>query len=124
MAHHLLPAVEHGADLGDAHAVQPGHRLETGQAPFKDKGHKESLHRVVIVVPQGDLGDPPLLHGVVQGATAHFGAHGAGVLLLAHIKDNMVDLAGNQGIGNAQLLAVAGHRGKVHTRTAVGVAHI
>ena len=103
---------------------QPGHRLEAGEPPLVEQGEEEGLHRVVKVVAQGDLGDAPLLQGVVEGAPAHLGAHGAGVLLPAEIEDDVVDLRLQQGEGHIDGAAVLRHRGEVHPLTPVHVAHI
>ncbi len=89
----LLPAVEQGADLGDPRPVQEGDGLEAGQSPLEDEGQKKSLHRVVVVVAQGDFLDPPFLQCPVEGAPAHFRAHGAGILLLPQVEDDVLDLA-------------------------------
>ena len=124
VAEHPLPAVEQGADLGNAGAVQVGHGLEAGQPPLVKQGEEEGLHRVVEVVAQGDLGDAVLLQGVVEGAPAHLGAHGAGVLLLAQIKDDVVDFAVEQREGHVQLPAQGLHPGEVHPLSPVHMAHI
>ena len=113
---HGLAAVEQGPDLGDPGAVQEGHRLEAAQPPLVDQGHEEGLHRVVVVVAQGDLGEPPLRHSVVQRPPAHLGTHGAGVLLLPELEDDPVDLGGHHGIGHVQLPAPGRHRAEVHPR--------
>ena len=121
---HPLRAVEEGTDLGDAHAVQVGHRLEAGEPPLVEEGEEEGLDGVVEVVAQGDLGDAPVPDGVVESAPAHFGAHGAGVLLLPQVEDDVVDLRGEEGVGDAQLLAVGRHRGEVHALAPVHMAHV
>ena len=73
---------------------------------------------------QGDLGDAVLPQGVVEGAPAHLGAHGAGVLLLAQIKDDVVDFAVEQREGHVQLPAQGLHPGEVHPLSPVHMAHI
>lgn len=96
--------------------VQPGHRLETGQPPLIKQGQEKRLHRIVKVVSQGDLIQPQILHGVVDGPTAHLGAHGTRVLLSAQIKNNVKDLRLQQVVGYLQLPAQSRHRRKVHLR--------
>ncbi len=120
----ILPAVEQGADLGDLGAVQPGDGLEAGQAALEDQGHEEGLHCVVKVVPQCDLGDALLQEGAVEGATPHLGAHGAGVLLLAQIKNDVLDLTAEDGVGDVQLPAQLGNRSEVHPRPSICVSHV
>ena len=116
--HHPLPAVEQGANLGDAHAVQVGHRLEAGQPSLIEEGEEEGLHGIVVVVAQGNLIQPQLGHGIVEGSTAHLSAHGAGILFLAHIKNNVKDLGGDDVVGHLQLVTQGLHRAEVHLRHA------
>ena len=103
---HALPAVEEGPDLGDARPGQVGDGLEAAEAALVEEGEEEGLHRVVKVVAQGDLLDPFLLKGVVEGAPAHLGAHGAGVFLFSQVKDDVADLGGDEGKGDGDALAV------------------
>ena len=60
----------------------------------------------------------------MQCPPAHFGTHGAGVLLPAHIKDDVVDLTLQQSEGDVQLPAQLGHRREVHPRPSIGAAHV
>ena len=76
------------------------------------------------MVAQGDLGDAPLLERVVEGATPHFGAQGAGVALLAQVEDDVVDFGVQQGVGHIQPGAQVRHPGEVGALPAVGVAHV
>ena len=119
-----LAAVEQGADLGDAGAVEEGDRLETGQAAFIEQGEEEGLDGVVVVMAQSDFSDAHILQRVVQSAPAHLGAHGAGILFLSKVEDDMVDLALDEGVWDIQLLTVFGHGGEVHALPAIGVAHV
>ena len=66
------------------------------------------------MVAQSQLADPPLADGVVQRAPAHLGAEGAGIVLLAHVKDDLLDVGLEAGIGDVLLPAQLRHRGKVH----------
>ena len=70
-----------------------GHRLEAADAALVEQAHEKGLHRVVMVVPQGDLVDALGQQRFVQRAASHFGAHGAGVLLLSVVKNDRADLA-------------------------------
>ena len=70
----LLPAVQQGADLGDAGAVQVRHRLEARRCALEQQVHQQSLDGVVIVVAQGDLVAARGERRGVQRAFAHFGA--------------------------------------------------
>ena len=115
---HGLADVEQGADLGDVHPVQVGHRVEAGQPPLVEQGQEEGLHRVVVVVPQGHLVDARLPQGGVEGAPAHLGAQGAGVLLLPGFKDHVVHLGGDPVEGDALPPAPVRHGGQVHPRDA------
>ena len=76
------------------------------------------------MVPQGDLVQTPLLQCAVQRSPAHFGTHGAGILLPAHIKNDVVDLTLQQSKGDIQVPAQPGHRRKVHPRPSIGVSHV
>ena len=116
----LLRQVQHGPDLGNAGFVQVGHGLKAADAALKQQGHKEGLHGIVVVVAQGDLVAAPVQKGLVQGAPAHFGAHGAGVLLMAMVEDDGTDLRVNGGVGDIQPAAQLRHRGKIHA----GKAHV
>ena len=124
VADEVLPAVEQGAYLGDPRPVQVGDRLEAGQPPLEDQGHEECLHRVVVVVAQGDFGYPPLLEGGVEGAPAHLGAQGAGVLLLPGVEYDPANLGGDHCVGHTQLLAQPGHRLGVGPLAGVGRAQV
>ena len=99
-------------------------RLKAGQPPLENEGHIKGLHGIVIVVAQGDLPNAPLLHGLVQGPTAELGAQRAGVLLLLDVKNHVVDVALQQGIGYVQTLTIVGHRRKVHPLAPLCVAHV
>ena len=121
---HPLRAVEQRPDLGDVGAVQIGHRLEAGDPPLVKEGEEKGLDGVVKVVAQGDLGDAPVPDGVVKGPPPHLGAHGAGVLLLPQVEDDVVDLRGQKGVGDLQRLAVGRHRGEVHPLAPVHAAHV
>ena len=82
----LFVQIKHGANLVDARPVQVGNRLEAANAAFKQQGHEESLHRIVVMMAQGQLIEPPVQQGLVQSAPAHFGAHGTGILFLPVVK--------------------------------------
>ena len=124
MADQDLSAVEQRADLGNTGAVKEGDGLEAGQAAFVEQGEEKGLDGVIVVMAQGDLGDPHILDGVVQSAPAHLGAHGTGVFLLAQIEDHVVDLTIYNGIGDVDLLAVFGHGREIHALPAVSMTHI
>ena len=109
-------AVEQGAYLGDAAAVQVGHRLKAPDAPLKEQVHEHGLHRVVEVVTQGDLGNAQLPQGRVQASPAKLGAQGAGIFLLPLLKDDLINRHGDAGVGHLQLPAQVRHRVKAHPR--------
>ena len=111
-----LPAVEQGADLDNAGAVQVGDRLEAGQPSLIKQGEKEGLNGVVVVVAQRHLIQTPLQHGVVEGTPPHFRTQSAGIFLLTQVEDDVVDLRGHPGIGYVQGLAKLSHRAEVHAR--------
>lgn len=106
--------IEHGPDLGDAGAVQVRHRLEAAYPSLQEEGHDHGLHRVILMVSQGDLGDPQAVHGGAQGAPPELGAQGAGIFLLAVLKNDLVDGHLFPVIGHLQLPAEVGNGGKVH----------
>ena len=118
IADHPLPAVEQRADLRNIGPVQISHRLEAGQPPLVKQRQKKGLHRIVKMVAQGDLVQLQLLHGVVDGSPTHLGAHGAGILFLAHIEDDLKDLGLNDMVRHIQLPAQFLHPAEVHLRHA------
>ena len=101
----LFVNVQHGANLHNASSVQIGHRLETVDAPLEQQGHEECLHRVVIVMSQRQLVEALVQNCLIQRPPAHFGAHGAGILLLAVVENNGRNLRFHHGIGHVPLLA-------------------
>ena len=112
----LLPAVQQGADLGDAGAVQVRHRLEAADAPLEQQVHQQRLDGVVIVVAQGDFPDAQVRKGRVQAAPPQLGAQGAGVLLPPLLKHNIVHRHRDADVRHVQLFAVIRHRLKAHAR--------
>ena len=111
-------AVEQGAYLGDAAAVQVRHRLKAPDAPLKEQVHQHGLHRVVEVVAQGDLGDAQVLEGGIQATPPKFGAQRAGVFFLPLLKNDLVHRYGDAGVGHLQVPAQVRHGVKAHTRGA------
>ena len=97
--------------------IQIRHRLEAADASLIDQRHNKGLHRVIIMVTQRQLSDAPIQYGLIQGATAHFGAHGAGILFLTVVKDDGRDLCVDDGIRHIQFFAEGGHAGIVHAET-------
>lgn len=116
IGHPLFPGVEQGADLGHPGAGHIGHRLEAGEPPLEEEAHQEGFHRVVEVVPQGQLVEAVVPHKVVERPPAHFGAQGAGVVLLADVKDDLPDVRFQYGVGQLQPPAELLHRAEVHVR--------
>ena len=114
----ILVAVQQRADLGHAGAVQKRHRLEAADAALEQQIHQQRLHRVVIVVAQGDLADALFRQGGVQAAPPQFGAQGAGILLLPLLEDDLVHRHLNAGVGHLQPFAQRRHAGEVHARHA------
>lgn len=108
--------VQQGADLGDVRPVQIRHRLEAADPTLEQQVHQKRLHRVVVVVSQGDLADPPLRQCRMQAAPAQLGAQGAGVLFFAFEEHDVVHRHGDAGVGHVQRLAVVGDGGEVHAR--------
>ena len=60
VVHRLLVNVQHGPDLGDPGSVQIRHRLEAADPPFIQKRHQKGLHRVIVVMAQCQLVQPPV----------------------------------------------------------------
>ena len=110
----LLPRVDKGADLRDAGAVEIGDRAEAAEPPLEEQREHKGLDRVVKVVAERELVDPARADRVVERAAAHLGAQRAGVFLLAHVKDDLLDVGLETGIGHAELFTQRRHGGKVH----------
>ena len=108
--------IKHGPDLGNARAVQVGHRLKAANAALIDETHQEGLHGVIIMVPQGQLIESLRHQRLIQSAPAHFGAHGAGVLLLAIVKNNGADFRLDHGIRDLQFPAHFGDAAVIHAK--------
>ena len=113
-AHHALRQIEQRADLRHPRAVEVGHGLEAAQPSLEQQAHQERLYRVIVVMPERDLGKALIRQRLVQRAPAHFGAHGAGVFLLAVVKDDRPDLRFDDPERHLQFLAQRADRGKVH----------
>ena len=94
----LFMQIKHGANLVDARPVQVGHWLEAADAAFKQQGHEERLHRIVIMMAQGQLIEPPVQKGLIQCPPAHFGAHGTGILLFPIVENDGANLSGDNRI--------------------------
>ena len=116
--HVPLLDVQQGADLGDPAAVQVGHGLEAADPPLQEEAHEHGLHRVVVVVAQGDLVQAQPVQLCAQGAPAQLGAQGAGIFLLPVDKDDLVDWYADQVVGHLQILAQPGNGGEIHSRRA------
>ena len=101
----LFVNVQHGANLHNTRPVKVRHRLEAVDAPLEQQRHEKRLHRVVIVMSQRQLVEALVQNCLIQRPPAHFGAHGAGILLLAVVKNNGRDLRFHHGIGHVPLLA-------------------
>ena len=65
-------------------------------------------------MPQGDLGIAQLRQRLVQRAAPHFRAHGAGILLLAVVKNNGADLGLDDVERDAQALTIFRDGRKIH----------
>ena len=115
-AHHPFGQVEHRADLRHAHAVEIGHGLEAAQPSLKDQAHQERLHRIVVVVAEGDLGKALLRQGFIQCPAAHLRAHRAGIFLLAIVKNDRPDLRLHLRERHVQLFAQRRDGRKVHPK--------
>ena len=66
------------------------------------------------MVSQRERRYPALTDGVVERAAAHFRAQGAGVILLAHVENDLLDIRFQAGVGDGQLLAEPFHRREIH----------
>ena len=63
--------------------------------------------RVVEVVAERELGYAARADRVVERAAPHLCAQRAGVILLAHVKDYLLDVGFQAGVGNVQLLHIS-----------------
>ena len=101
----LFGHVDHGSDQLDAHAGEVGNGGEaTESALVKEVEHK-GLHHVVEVVTEGNGGASKLFCGGVERAAAHLGAERAGIFFLSDLKNDLVDLGGDDVVGDVKLLA-------------------
>ena len=107
-------AVQQRPDLGHAGAVQIRYRLEAADAALEQQVHQQRLHRVVIVMAQGDLVDAPLRQGGVQAAPPQLGTQRAGVLFPALLKEDLIHRHLDPGIGHLQRLTQLCHAAEVH----------
>ena len=112
--HRLFMDIKHGADLGNAGAVQVGYRLEAADPALIDERHQEGFHRVIVVVAQRQLVAAPVKQGLIEGAAAHLGAHGAGIFFLSVVKNNGADFGFYHGVGHLQLFAQGFYPAVVH----------
>ena len=106
----LFSRVDQRPDLRDAGAVEEGHGPKAAQPPLEEQGQQEGLHRVVKVVAERELGDPARADRVVERAAAHLRAQRAGVVLLPHVEDDLLDVGLAAGVGDAQRGAELRHR--------------
>ena len=120
IAHHALGQIEHRPDLRDARAVEVCHGLEAAQPPLEEQAHQERLDRVVIVVPQRDLGKAQPQKLLIQRAAPHLGAHGAGIFLPAIVENDRPDLSLDRVEGHVQPLTKRRHARKIHA----GQSHV
>ena len=90
--HIPLVHIEHRTQHLQSGLVQLRHRREAVVAPFKEQVHHAGLDEVVLVVGVGDFCAAQVKRRLVEGALAHFCAQRAGVLLLAFLEDDLIDL--------------------------------
>ena len=114
--HGLLVDVEHRTDLNDPGPVQMGHRLETADPALVNQGHHKSFHGIVKVVPQCQLVAVQVQQSLIEGPSAHLGAHGAGILFLPIVENDGANLRFDDGIGHIQLPAQLLNTGIIHTQ--------
>ena len=102
---------QHWANHLQAGLVQLRHRREALAAPLHEQVHHQRLDKVVLVVSVGDLPAAQLEGFCVQRALAHLGTQTAGVLFLALLKDDLVDVGFHMMEGHIQTGAEVRHGG-------------
>ncbi len=106
--------VQQRADEGDTAIGQIRDGGETPDTSFKGEIHHKRLYRIVLVMPQRHLVAPLRFGFGVQGASAHFGAQGAGIALFSYIENDIGDLRMYRYIGDLQGSAKRLDRRKIH----------
>ena len=106
--------VEHRADLPYARAAHMRDRLKAADAPLIYEREQEGLHCVVKVMAEGELRDAAGTQRIAQRAAPHLGAEGAGIVLLAHVEDDLLDVCFQARIRHVQFAAEVFHRGEIH----------
>ena len=66
------------------------------------------------MVTERELVQVPLTQDVIERAAAHLRAQRAGVILLAHIKDDLLDISFDAGVRYIEFLAQLAHGREVH----------
>ena len=92
---------QHGADQGQAPAVQLGDRGEAANAALPPEVHVKGLDSIIEVVAQRHFIAAQLLRRRVQRAPAQLGAEGTGVLFLPVFKHHRADLGAADVVGDA-----------------------
>ena len=119
MVNRLFVNIQHRTNLNHAGAVKFCYRLKAADSSLENQRHQKGLHRIVVMMPQRQLVISSVKQRLIQRAAAHFGAHGAGILFLAVVKNNWRNLRLYNGIGNLQLLAQLRDGAVIHTQTHV-----
>ena len=99
-AHLVLGGQQHGADQGQAPAVQLGDRGKTANAALPPEVHVKGLNSIIEVVAQRHFIAAKLLRRRVQRAPAQPGAEGTGVLFLPVFKHDGANLGAAHLVGN------------------------
>ena len=99
-AHLVFGGQQHGADQGQAPAVQLGDRGEAANAALPPEIHVKGLDSIIEVVAQCHFIAAQLLRRRVQRAPAQPGAEGTGVLFLPVFKHDGADLGAAHLVGN------------------------
>ena len=87
-----LAGIEHRPDLIHARARHVCHRLKAADAPLVHEREQKRLDRVIKMVTERELRDAALAERRAQCTAAHLGAQGAGVILLAYVEHDLLDV--------------------------------
>ena len=106
--------INQGADHGDSRAAHTGAGMEGVKAAFVEEREQQGFHRVVPVMPEGELVAAQLHAGVGQNGAPHLCAECAGILFLPVVEDDVPDLGFFDQIGDFQRFTQRNDRGKIH----------
>ena len=90
------------------------HRLKAADAPLVHEREQKRLDRIIKMVAERELCDAALAERRAQRTAAHLGAQGAGVILLAYVEHDLLDVGLQARVRHAERRAQLCHRREVH----------